>query len=165
MLTYAAHETSPGGPQGIASYPWAWLIDLKPILYLNINPKRPAPGLYHVHPAAHFVGMIGPTILLVGLPGLALVVWRLIRTGRRSVTDVEVLGVAWFVGTFVPFVLLSLFDSRTTYLYYMLIVMPGIYVAVAALIARLRPPLWLTIAWVVSLLVAVVLMYPFTPVP
>ena len=165
VLTYAAHQTSPGGPQGIASYPWGWLIDLKPILYLNINPNRPAPGLYHVHPAAHFLGMIGPTILLVGLPGLALVVWRLIRKGRRSVTDVEVLGIAWFVGTFVPFVLLSLLDSRTSYLYYMVIVMPGIYVAAAALIVRLRPPVWLTIAWVVSLLVAVVLMYPFTPVP
>ena len=165
MLAYAAHQTSPGGPRGIASYPWTWLIDLKPILYLNINPKLPAPGLYHVHPAAHFLGMIGPTILLVGIPGLALVVWRLIRDGRRSITDVEVLGVAWFVGTFVPFVLLSLLDSRTSYLYYMLIVMPGIYIAAAALIARVRPPAWLTAAWVVSLLVAVVLMYPFTPVP
>src|SRR6185437_2493863 len=75
MFTYAAHQTSPHGPQGIASYPWEWLIDLKPILYLNINPNRPAPGLYHVHPAAHFLGMINPVILLVGLPGLLWAGW------------------------------------------------------------------------------------------
>jgi predicted membrane-bound dolichyl-phosphate-mannose-protein mannosyltransferase len=165
LLTYAAHQTSPHGPQGIASYPWEWLVDFKPILYLNINPARPVPGLYHVHPAAHFLGMIGPTILLVGLPGLAVVAWRLARSGRRVVTDVELLGAAWFTGTFVPFVLLSVLDSRTSYLYYMVIVMPGIYIAAAALIARLRPPAWLTVAWAFSLLVAVVLMYPFTPVP
>jgi predicted membrane-bound dolichyl-phosphate-mannose-protein mannosyltransferase len=165
ILTYATQQTSPHGPQGIASYPWEWLVDLKPILYLNINPARPVPGLYHVHPAAHFLGMIGPTILLVGLPGLAVVAWRLARKGRRAVTDVELLGAAWFTGTFVPFVLFSLLDSRTSYLYYMLIVMPGIYIAAAALIARLRPPAWLTVAWALSLVVAVVLMYPFTPVP
>jgi predicted membrane-bound dolichyl-phosphate-mannose-protein mannosyltransferase len=165
MLTYAAHQTSPRGPQGIASYPWEWLVDLKPILYLNINPKRPAPGLYNVHPASHFLGMIGPTILLVGLPGLALVVWRLARRGRRAVSDVELLGVAWFMGTFAPFVLLSVLDDRTTYLFYMVVVMPAIYIAAAALIARLRPPAWLTVAWAVSLVVAAVLMYPFTPLP
>ncbi len=165
MLAYAARETTPHGPQGIASYPWEWLVDLKPILYLNINPERPSPGLYHVHPAAHFLGMISPPILLVGLPGLALVAWRLARRGRRAVTDVELLGLAWFLGTFLPFVLLSLLYRRSTYLFYMVIVMPGIYIAAAALIARVRPPAWLSIAWAVSLVVAVVLMYPFTPVP
>ena len=45
-----------------------------------------------------------------------------------AASDVELLGLAWFAGTFVPFVLLSLIDSRTSYLYYMVIVMPGIYV-------------------------------------
>ena len=27
ILSYAAHQTSPHGPQGIASYPWDWLVD------------------------------------------------------------------------------------------------------------------------------------------
>ncbi len=38
ILTYAAGQTSPHGPQGIASYPWDWLVDIKPITYLQINP-------------------------------------------------------------------------------------------------------------------------------
>ena len=50
------------------------------------------------------------------------------------------MGVAWFLGTWVPFAVLSLLDSRTSYLYYMVIVMPGIYVAVTYLVvARLAP--------------------------
>ena len=27
ILSYGANQTSPHGPQGIASYPWAWLVD------------------------------------------------------------------------------------------------------------------------------------------
>ena len=69
ILSYAAAETSPHGPTGIASYPWEWLGDFKPISYLTINPQQPAPGLYHVHPSVHFLGMISPPILLAGLVG------------------------------------------------------------------------------------------------
>lgn len=165
MLHYGAHQTSPRGPHGIASYPWGWLVDLKPILYLNINPARPVPGLFNVHPEAHFLGMISPPILLVGLPGLALAAWRALGAGRRAVGDVELLGLGWFAGTFLPFVLLSLIDHRTSYLYYMLIVMPGIYVCAAQFIARVRPPPKLVWAWIVTLAIAVVVMYPFTPLP
>jgi len=165
MLHYGSHQTSPHGPQGIASYPLGWLIDIKPILYLNINPQRPVPGLLNVHPQAHFLGMISPAVLLVGLPGLATAGWRSVRRGRFGAQDVELLGLAWFAGTFVPFVLLSLIDRRTSYLYYMVIVMPGIYVAAAQFVARIRPPPRLIWAWIVTIAIAVVVMYPFTPLP
>ncbi len=66
MFSYAAQQTSPHGPRGIASYPWEWLVDLKPITYLNINPSSPAPGLQHVPPAVHFLGFISPPILAGG---------------------------------------------------------------------------------------------------
>ncbi len=42
MLSYAAQPESPHGPSGIASYPWGWLVDFKPIVYLNIDPSKPA---------------------------------------------------------------------------------------------------------------------------
>src|SRR5437588_3751794 len=75
MASYAAHQTSPSGPRGIASYPWTWLVDYKPITYLNVNPARPSPGLYHVHPAVHFLGLISPPILLLALPAIFLAGW------------------------------------------------------------------------------------------
>ena len=165
MLTYAAHQTSPHGPQGIASFPWEWLVDLKPILYLNINPDRPGPGLFHVHPAAHFLGMINPMILLVGLPGLAWTAWRLVRRGVRSVTELEALGLAWTAGTWFPFVALSVLDSRTSYLYYMLIVMPGLYMAAVYLIERFSPGRRPVLAAVGALAAAAIIMHPFTPLP
>ena len=74
-------------------------------------------------------------------------------------------GLAWFIGTFVPFVLTSLIESRTSYLYYMVIVMPGIYVAVSDLIGRIGPGRILCIAWMAAVVAAVVVMYPFTPLP
>ena len=54
-----------------------------------------------------------------------------------------------------PFVLLSVIDSRTSYLYYMVIVMPGIYVAAAQLrrAASGRAPRWIW-AWVVTIAIA-----------
>jgi dolichyl-phosphate-mannose--protein O-mannosyl transferase len=172
IVMYASGLTSPHGPTGIASYPWQWLIDLKPILYLRINPTLPGHGLYAIHPVVAFWGMMSPPIMLLALPGLAFAAYRLVRrarpAGRISPADrqLPILGLAWFIGTWLPFELQSLIDQRTSYLYYMVIVMPGIYVAVAYLVALgwRRRSRWLsalTLVWGLGVLVAVVLMYPF----
>ncbi len=79
MLSFQASLTSPHGPRGIASYPWEWLGDYKPIVYLNINPAHPSRGLRHIHPAVHFLGMISPPIMLLAIPGLLFAAWRLWR--------------------------------------------------------------------------------------
>ena len=76
---------------------------------------------------------------------------------------------AWFLGTWVPFAVLSLVDQRTSYLYYMVIVMPGLYVSGVWLASRLwrRRRIWsqaLVGAWALAVVAAVVLMYPFVPV-
>ena len=161
MISYGASQSSPHGPTGIASYPWEWLVDLKPIMYLNINPSQPAPGLYDIHPAAHFIGMISPPIMLLALPALALALPGAVQARN----DVGVIALAWFIGTFVPFELLSLIWSRTSYLYYMVIVMPGIYIAVAELVTRIRVNAKLIGAWAASVVAAAIVMYPFTPWP
>ena len=172
MVSYASAQSSPHGPHGIASYPWQWLGDYKPIVYLNINPARPVPGLTGIHPAVHFLGMISPPIMLLALPGLLLAALGLARRlpGRiRRVapgpSPVATVGLAWFLGTFLPFEALSLFWSRTSYLYYMVIVMPGIYLVVADLVARSGVSRKAIAAWGFTVVVAAVLMYPFTPLP
>ena len=45
IISYAADLTSPHGPQGIASYPWEWLVDYKPIVYLSIAPGASGAGV------------------------------------------------------------------------------------------------------------------------
>ena len=170
MFTYAAQQVSPGGPQGIASYPWQWLIDLKPILYLRINPSLPGQDFHAIHPVAAFWGMPSPAIMALGMPGLAFALHRFLRRRRpgQSPQDQQLamLALSWFIGTWVPFAVLSLVDQRTSYLYYMVVVMPGIYVSAtyaAALGWRLGRT-WLRGligVWALGVLVALVLMYPF----
>ena len=169
ILDYAAGQTSPHGPQGIASYPWDWLVDVKPITYLRINPSHPTAELNQVEPAVHFLGLISPPILLLALPGLLSAGGRLARSRRGARGDptdeVGLVGLAWFLGTYLPFVAASLVESRTSYLYYMVIVMPGIYLAVADLIARIGPSRKAVLVWMACVAVAAVVLYPFTPLP
>jgi hypothetical protein len=165
ILSYAAAATSPNGPSGIASYPWGWLVDFKPIVYLNINPAQPVPGLYHVHPAVHFLGLISPPILLLALPAVALAARATV--GRKPVAEFELAALAatWFAGTFLPFVFFSLVLARTSYLYYMLVVMPGMYMAVAWWLPRLWTRRKLIGLWIGAVGVAAAIAYPLTPLP
>ena len=165
ILSYAAHQTSPHGPQGIASYPWAWLIDSKPITYLQINPVHPTAALSHDSPAVHFIGLISPPILLLAVPALLLAARAVVRRRVRYEDDVGLVGLAWFLGTYLPFVAASLIESRTSYLYYMVIVMPGIYLVVADLVARIGPRRKLVLVWMAGVVAAAVVLYPFTPLP
>jgi hypothetical protein len=170
MFSYAAQQVSPNGPQGIASYPWQWLVDLKPILYLRIAASLPGHEAGAIHPVAAFWGMPSPAIMALGVPALVFCLYRFLRRRRpgQSPEDQQLamLAVAWFLGSWVPFALLSLIDQRTSYLYYMVIVMPGIYLAAtytAALGWRLGRT-WLRAVigvWALGVLVALVLMYPF----
>ena len=176
MLSYAASQSSPHGPQGIASYPWTWIVDYKPIVYLNVNPSRPTAGLHDIQPAVHFLGMISPSILVLALPSLALAVWAIARRRRPqrvratmvpapSVGELPALGLAWFAGALLPFALLSVFYNRTSYLYYMVVVMPGIYLTISYLIFEVRRYRKVIALWALCVLVATIVMYPLTPLP
>jgi hypothetical protein len=164
MLSYAAAQTSPHGPQGIASYPFAWLVDIKPITYLNVNPSQPD-GFVGIHPAVHFLGLISPPILLVGVPALGFAAVVALR--RRPAPDRELaaLAVAWFLGTFLPFLVFSLIWKRTTYIYYMLVVMPGLYAAAAWLVTRFSYRPRLIAVWAATVVIAAVIAYPLMPLP
>jgi predicted membrane-bound dolichyl-phosphate-mannose-protein mannosyltransferase len=164
IIDYASHQTSPHGPKGIASYPWWWLGDYKPITYLSIDPAHPAPGLIGFRPPVHFLGMISPPILLAGLLGLVVALVAAVRRSRSGLSSLGALALAWFLATFLPFELTSLLLQRTSYLYYMVVVMPGIYLAAVYLIARLKPPRPVIYAGWAAVLIAAILMYPVTPI-
>jgi hypothetical protein len=173
MITYAEHLTSPHGAQGIASYPWQWLVDLKPITYLRVNPSLAGDSLNAITPVSAFFGMISPPILALAIPSLFFCAWRVARRRpvAQSFADVQlaILGIAWFIGTWLPYQLQSALDSRTSYLYYMIVVMPGIYLSVTYLVAlgwRTRNR-WLQAGiglWGATVLSAAILMFPFVAV-
>ncbi|HLH64655.1 MAG TPA: glycosyltransferase family 39 protein [Solirubrobacteraceae bacterium] len=177
IIRYAAALRSPNGPEGIASYPWQWLIDLKPIVYLSVNaPAGHVAGA--IRPSVLFLGMVSPPILALGLASLMLFAWRLLRgrcLGRlpAALGDVQMmlLALAWFLGTWTPYALQSLIDQRTSYLYYMVVVMPGLYVGAIHLAAlawrggkRWRWARPLVGLWWLTVLAAAVVMYPFVAV-
>lgn len=175
ILSYGGALTSPGGPKGIASYPPGWLVDYKPIPYLVIVPGQPSPGLYDVHPAVHFLGLINPPLLLAVLPGLALAgrevfrrrAWAGAGAGPGAPRDAAVTGliVAWFAGTFTPFLVASLAFSRTSYLYYMVIVMPALYLAAGWLAERWWRRRRIVGSWMVLVGLGGLIAYPLFPLP
>jgi dolichyl-phosphate-mannose--protein O-mannosyl transferase len=159
--------------KGITSYPWQWLVDYKPISYLVVNPAQPTPGLRNVQPAVHFLGLISPPILLAALAGLAVAGATVLAlgSGRRwartavAADELAVLSLAWVAGTWLPFTALSLIASRTSYIYYMTLVMPGMYTAVVHLIERHRPGRRVAAGLAVLTLLTAIALYPFTPLP
>jgi len=162
MLCYAGKLTSPGGPAGIASYPWQWLLNLQPIDYLTVAGNVLSNGkVISTHPIVSFHGEMNPAIIFLALPALALagrIAWQ-----RRD--TFSLLCVAWFLGTFVPFVVaaapIGSYGNRISYIYYMVIVMPAVYMAVAQLFSRQWLPGAALLGYVAILGYWFVTLYPF----
>jgi 4-amino-4-deoxy-L-arabinose transferase-like glycosyltransferase len=179
MIVYAAQLTA-SKPTGIASYPWQWLLDIKPIVYLRVT--SPLPGqAAGILPDVSFIGEMSPPIMLLAVPSVVFFAVRLALArpalgaaaggGARALADVQMslLGAAWFLATWVPFELEQAIDHRISYTYYMIVVMPGIYVAVIHLVTlgwrrRRRWLRGLVVAWALLVLAAVIVMYPFLAV-
>jgi hypothetical protein len=87
------------------------------------------------------------------------------RASEAQAGEAPAVALAWFLGTFAPFVVLSVAFQRTSYLYYMVVVMPGIYLAASYVAWRARRYRRLLAVWSVVVIGAAIVMYPFTPLP
>ncbi|HEV3124113.1 MAG TPA: phospholipid carrier-dependent glycosyltransferase [Candidatus Dormibacteraeota bacterium] len=180
MLCYADKLTNPNGAVGIASYPWQWLVGpwewlvggnysvdnsfdtWKWINYYSVEANG--------NDKVHFIGVISPAIIFLAVPAFILAV----RSAVVRHDDVSVLAVCWCLATFMPFVLASWLQHRISYLYYMVVVLPGIYVAVALLVAstvrwlrrrrsrvlRRFAPATVVVLWVLGLAAGFYFLYP-----
>jgi predicted membrane-bound dolichyl-phosphate-mannose-protein mannosyltransferase len=158
MISYAGDLKSVGGPTGIASYPWEWLLNQAPINYFTVNTDVYAGGKLIVsHPVVAFQGSMNPFIIFLALPAFALAVRLVGRERDRT----SALAVAWILGTLVPFVVMAVFLQRTEYLYYMVVVLPGIYLAVARLFSRRFLPRSALVGYVCALGYGFWSLYPF----
>ena len=158
MVSYGGGLKSPSGPQGIASYPWQWLLNQEPINYYSVNTNVFSGGKQiATHPVVAFQGLMSPFVIFLALPGLGLAAWLAWRERDR----ISALAVAWFAGTFLPFVVLAVFDQRTEYLYYMVVILPAVFIAVARLFSRRFLPPAATIGWVCALGYGFESLYPF----
>lgn len=157
MVNYANKLKSTGGPRGIASYPWQFWADVKQIPYfkesvtvsVNGHPQRTTTTIY-------FRGLISRVLLFTSWAAILASIWWAFR--RRD--TISFLVIAWILGTWLPIEALSLLDSRTSYLYYMVITMPALYIAVGRLLAWRRIPRLAVVLWVAVFLAEFATLYP-----
>jgi hypothetical protein len=157
-ISYATRLRAIPNATGISSTPFQWLLDQKQIDYSRVAVNAVAGGKIVASRAlVSFRGEVNPFIMLLAVPALfaaAAAAWR-----ERD--RVAAVGVAWCLGTFVPFVVESEILNRISYLYYVLIVLPGVYLVTARLFSwRRGMPLAATIGWAAMLVYSFVDLYP-----
>jgi 4-amino-4-deoxy-L-arabinose transferase-like glycosyltransferase len=140
---------------GISSSPWQWLLDRKVINYARVAVNTSSGGhLLSSRATTNFQGEVNPFIIFLAVPALfsaAAVAWR-----ERD--PVATIGLCWCLGTFLPFAIESQISGRITYLYYMVIVMPGIYLVLCKAFSRLS---WAAIlGWGVMLSYGFIELFP-----
>jgi 4-amino-4-deoxy-L-arabinose transferase-like glycosyltransferase len=157
MLSYAAELKAIPNATGISSTPLQWLVDQVPINYARVAVNTIANGKIIASRALFAAkGEMNPFVIFLAIPALLAAIaaaWR-----RRD--RVAALGAAWCVGTFIPFVIQATAFDRISYLYYMLLVMPGIYIVTAWLFSPSRVPRAATLGWVIGLIYGFVYLYP-----
>lgn len=157
MNGYSAALRYAGEPRGFASYPWQFWLDQKDIHYYRVTRTYTAFGVVTaVQTVVDFQGLINPLVLGTSVLGILLSGWWAVR--RRD--DISFLVTAWTLGTWLPPELYSIANHRVTYLYYMVVTMPALYVAAARVLRRRGVPGWLVGVWVVLFLMILASLYP-----
>ena len=158
MNHYADRLSDNGHPVGIATHPTDFWINKRAISYFKVTRTVTATGARpKITTLISFRGEISRVLLITSWLALLLNLWWAIR--RRD--DLSFLVLAWALGTWLPAEFSNLIDDRTTYLYYMVVTMPALYLAVARLLGAWRLTRWLTAPWVVLLLYDAANLYPF----
>jgi hypothetical protein len=157
ILQYGAQQRSPHGPQGVASYPWMWFINESQINYYTVTTTvRSGSEVVSRHATIAFRGAMNPFIIFAAIPALG----ACLGAWWRSRAEIDLLPVAWVAGTWLPLLGQSVFDQRTSYLYYMLLVLPGIYIATVRLFSMRGLPRLTLLAWAGALIAGFLAFYP-----
>ena len=157
MLKYAGQLKAIPNATGISSTPWQWLVDQTPINYSRVAVNSLTNGKIVASRAVFYArGEINPFIIFLTFPAL----FAAVAAAWYERDEVAALGAAWCVGTFIPFVIQADAFDRISYLYYMLLVMPGIYLIVARFFAPGRVPRLATLGWAVGLVYGFIDLYP-----
>jgi hypothetical protein len=157
MVHYATILKSQPGKPGISSTPFQWLINEKAIPYARTAVNSTVSGkIVASHPVYFFQGLINPFIIFLAVPALCacLSIWW--RKGEL----LSLIALAWFLGGFLPAVFESYVLNRVDYIYYMVIIMPALYIALTRVFADKRMPRAAAVGWVVMLVYGFAELYP-----
>lgn len=154
-VSTASAATQPAAPLyrfAESSQPWEWLANRKPITYY----ERLEPDSRRARVQVAFQGRMNPFVIFLAGPALLAIVWA----WRRERDRITSLALAWLLGVFVPLLIVGL-RHRANYLYYMLLVLPGICLAIARLFASPRLPSVMRYAYGIGLVYGICALYPF----
>jgi dolichyl-phosphate-mannose--protein O-mannosyl transferase len=145
------------GEVGISSTPWQWLLNERTINYAKVAVNSVVNGhIVTSRATIAFQGTINPFIVFMAIPAL----FAALAAAWRQGDGVAALGACWCLGTFIPFAVDSLLTARISYIYYMVVVMPGVYIVAARLFSPRRVPLAATVGWSVALVYGFLNLYP-----
>jgi dolichyl-phosphate-mannose--protein O-mannosyl transferase len=145
------------GEVGISSTPWQWLLDERTINYAKVAVNSLVGGhIVASRATVAFQGAINPFVIFMAIPALFAAAAAAWRTGD----GVAALGACWCLGTFLPFAANSLLTDRISYIYYMVVVLPGVYIVAARLFSPRWMPMAATVGWSLTLVWGFLNQYP-----
>jgi dolichyl-phosphate-mannose-protein mannosyltransferase len=131
IRSYGLDLSRAGGPVNSESEPWQWLSNEVQITYLRVDTNEQVNGkTITTKPSIWFRGALNPALSAVGLIGLFYAAWLWVR--RRDPLACWV--VVWSAGVFLPYLALSVFAHRISYLFYALPLVPAYAVGAALLL-------------------------------
>ncbi len=157
MYHYAGLLNAVPNATGIPSTPWEWLIDQRGINYARVAVNSVSGGKIVASRATiYFQGEINPFIIFFAVPALFAGVAQWWRDNDR----VALFGSAWILATYAISVYDAQISGRVAYLYYMVVVMPGIYIVLARFFSRKGIPTAFTLGWSLMLIYGFLNLYP-----
>ena len=164
MLGYSSNlperpTARPGFANAPTSQPWQWLVNQVPIRYYagaEPGPEEPASDDPRKDAGVLFVGRMNPFVIFFALPALVLAGRDILR--RRD--GVAMLVVAWTAGTFLPLIVINA-DRNLSYIFYMLVVLPGILVGIARFFPACRLPRGAVVGYALAVAYGFWTLYPF----
>lgn len=162
MMSFGAALQAPGGPTGIASNPWQWLVNEVDINYLRVAVDTKVDGQVVASvPSIDVRGAMNP--VLIGAAPLAFLFAASYAWSKGHVLALWC--VVWAAASYLPYYPLVILNSRITYLYYFLPVVPALAVAVALLLRRARLPNAVTWGYLGLMVWGFIAYFPFRRLP
>ena len=162
MMSFGAALQAPGGPTGIASNPWQWLVNEVDINYLRVAVDTRVNGeIVSSVPSIDVRGAMNP--VLIGTAPLAFLFAASYAWRKGNV--LALWAIVWAAASYLPYYPLVILNSRITYLYYFLPVIPALAVAVALLLRRARLPNSVTWGYLGLMVWGFLAYFPFRRLP
>lgn len=161
ILSYTKALVAPF-PTGIQSYPWQWLLNQVQIPYLKVDVNKIADGaVVGTYTSIHFNGAMNPLIVYLTLPTIIYAAY--LFYSKRD--ELSLFTVAWFVGTYLPFIPMAILWNRIMYLFYFLNMTPSVCIAISSMTLDQRPPKVVLGLYLIAVVAMFVMMFPFKAVP